>query len=129
MRQRSPKGTKKHICHCGNINRIGQNNCKECHSTYMRKNRKRHSQLSDEQRKRSNCRSYVNVYIKRGNIKKQPCIKCGAFAEMHHEDYDKPLEIIWLCRKHHLELHKDKDLQSEIDNPTNNSPLSTISFN
>jgi len=31
---------------------------------------------------------------------------CNEIGERHHPDYDKPLEIIWLCRKHHKELHE-----------------------
>ncbi|KKN72900.1 hypothetical protein LCGC14_0406040 [marine sediment metagenome] len=26
---------------------------------------------------------------------------CEASGERHHEDYSKPLEITWLCKKHH----------------------------
>lgn len=35
-----------------------------------------------------------------------PCIICGNVnSEAHHEDYDKPKEVIWYCRKHHMEHH------------------------
>ena len=40
--------------------------------------------------------------FKRGKIKRMPCIKCGARkSQMHHPDYYKPLEIIWLCAPCH----------------------------
>ena len=38
-------------------------------------------------------------------LKQQPCITCGLPGERHHSDYTKPLEVIFLCRKHHSELH------------------------
>lgn len=45
--------------------------------------------------------------IKKGILIKQPCKVCGIEkVEAHHEDYGKPLEVIWLCRDHHHELHK-----------------------
>lgn len=94
-------------CKCGNLQRDGQRNCLECHAVGMRKWRKTHP-LNDEQRKKDNCRSYAGVYLRRGKIKKQPC-ECGeSDSQMHHEDYDKPLEVIWLCRECHLELHREK---------------------
>ncbi len=31
---------------------------------------------------------------------------CTTLGERHHEDYSKPLEIRWLCRKHHKELSR-----------------------
>jgi hypothetical protein len=30
---------------------------------------------------------------------------CQEIGERHHDDYDKPLEIRWLCPTHHKELH------------------------
>ena len=38
---------------------------------------------------------------KKGTLIPQPCIACGANAEAHHPDYDKPLEVIWVCKPHH----------------------------
>ncbi len=39
-------------------------------------------------------------------IKKLPCCVCGKEkTDGHHKDYDKPLKVTWLCRKHHKELH------------------------
>lgn len=29
-------------------------------------------------------------------------------VDAHYDDYTKPLEVRWLCRKHHAELHKEK---------------------
>src|SRR3990167_3093473 len=36
-----------------------------------------------------------------GKLIPEPCNACGGKAEAHHNDYDKPLEVVWLCRKHH----------------------------
>lgn len=48
----------------------------------------------------------VNNAIKRGRIKKQDCQVCGSSdSEAHHDDYSKPLDVIWLCPKHHAERH------------------------
>lgn len=49
----------------------------------------------------------VKYALKRGEIKKLPCTICGAQkVEAHHEDYTKPLEVTWLCKKHHRERHR-----------------------
>ena len=45
--------------------------------------------------------------IKHGTITRLPCIKCGnPKSHGHHCNYDKPLEVIWICNKHHQELHR-----------------------
>lgn len=49
----------------------------------------------------------VNVQIKKGNIKKLPCEVCNKLPAMaHHDDYSKPLQIRWLCAKHHYDYHQ-----------------------
>ena len=30
---------------------------------------------------------------------------CREMGDRHHMDYNKPTEIVWLCPKHHAELH------------------------
>ena len=46
--------------------------------------------------------------LKSGKINKQPCFVCGELkVEAHHADYSAPLAISWLCKQHHLELHKE----------------------
>lgn len=41
-----------------------------------------------------------------GKITRQNCSICGEpNAEGHHTDYSKPLEVVWLCDKHHKEQH------------------------
>lgn len=41
-----------------------------------------------------------------GKLAEQPCEICGALkVTAHHEDYSKPLDVIWLCPKHHRWIH------------------------
>ena len=51
-----------------------------------------------------------NKAMKEGSLRRKPCSVCGATEKIHghHEDYSKPTEVIWLCQKHHAELHKEK---------------------
>lgn len=49
----------------------------------------------------------VNNAIRDGKLKKKPCKVCGETkVQAHHPDYRKPLLIVWLCKKHHVEIHK-----------------------
>lgn len=44
----------------------------------------------------------VNNAVRDERLKRQPCEECGAEkVEAHHDDYTKPLEVRWLCNKHH----------------------------
>lgn len=43
--------------------------------------------------------------IRDGRLIPQPCEKCGAKAQAHHDDYTKPLDVRWLCFTHHREAH------------------------
>lgn len=47
----------------------------------------------------------VRNAIRRGELVKGQCF-CGATrVQAHHHDYSKPLDVVWLCHQHHVELH------------------------
>ena len=50
----------------------------------------------------------VKVALRRGDLVKGPCEQCGTTSkvEAHHDDYNKPLEVRWLCFSHHREWHR-----------------------
>jgi hypothetical protein len=50
----------------------------------------------------------VKFAKRKGILIAEPCVICGAMPTVgHHEDYNKPLEVIWLCNTHHNRLHKN----------------------
>lgn len=73
----------------------------------------------------------VEKAVARGLLQRKPCEVCGADGRMadgrpevqaHHDDYARPLEVRWLCQKHHHEAHKalfsTTNIQKEDREPT-----------
>lgn len=51
-------------------------------------------------------RRMVQIHLKSGKITKSPCRDCGSLmVQAHHTDYSKGLDVIWLCRQHHVIEH------------------------
>lgn len=52
----------------------------------------------------------VRDALRRGLLVKQPCEVCGSVDHLdaHHERYDRPLDVVWLCRLHHMRRHPRK---------------------
>ena len=72
---------------------------------YHRIRKPSHLKLKPDPRK-IKARRILNYGVRWGYIKRLPCSVCGDLkSEGHHEDYDKPKEVIWLCMKHHREIH------------------------
>ena len=62
---------------------------------------------SEEQKAKIRARSAVSNAIRDGKLTRLPCEVCSSTdrIEAHHEDHSKPLEIKWLCKKHHWIAH------------------------
>jgi hypothetical protein len=60
-----------------------------------------------EDNKRQKCHNAVSRAIKRGILVRMPCIKCNSLKSLaHHENYNKPLDVMWLCQICHKDWHK-----------------------
>ncbi len=77
--------------------------------------RKQIREYTDEYKKKFPLRkaasTIVNNAVRDGRLKKpKNCSKCGKMARIygHHDDYYKPLDVIWLCQVCHKQLHKEE---------------------
>lgn len=114
------------------------NRCKDCHSATMKKWRaanadrireyaREYNNRPDVAKKRTDsirewkaadprigrCHSAVRNALKAGKLVREPCETCGAEKTVaHHDDYDQPLNVRWLCPpchvRHHLALRQQE---------------------
>ncbi len=115
-----PKDPIKFPCkHLRKFQRIGNNGCALCHREreknryqtkpeyYRHKAAERRSRYVKDSPEKLSARAAVNHAINAGKLTRLPCEVCGTpKSQGHHEDYNKPLEVIWLCPIHHAEKHK-----------------------
>lgn len=57
------------------------------------------------QPKRRAAQVAVGNALRDGRLQKLPCFICGDSAQAHHPDYDRPLDVVWLCDLHHKQAH------------------------
>ena len=82
---------------------------------YNRKYRARHpKEMRERQRnwalrnkEKTRAHKIVNRAIANGKMISMPCINCGKKAYAHHDDYSKPMIVIWLCQLHHKARHRE----------------------
>lgn len=84
------------------------------HRLYKNKTRKQtQKEYKEKHPDRVKAHETISTALKRNKIKKMPCTVCGdKKSEAHHEDYSKPLDVTWLCRKHHREYDKKLGLRA-----------------
>jgi hypothetical protein len=84
---------------------------------YQRKKRARlKGYKTEEHRKyrlnnpvKSRAQTVLNIAVRSGKILRKPCSVCNdPNSHGHHEDYEKPLDVLWLCPIHHKEAHTKK---------------------
>ena len=62
--------------------------------------------------RRNKAHNAVHWAIKTGKLERQPCIRCESEKSLaHHENYDKPLDVVWLCQPCHKKRHKEINLE------------------
>lgn len=104
------------------------NKCKECTKSDVSRHRSENiERIREYDRSRGNRQSgeYVKSYRKShpkaamahrmvayhlrvGNISKGNCEVCFCEKSVaHHDDYDKPLVVRWLCQAHHMQWHAE----------------------
>ena len=87
--------------------------CRSCSNEYNRQWRKTEgARLSKrmtegKDRRKPRARWAVKRAEIRGDLIRSPCMICGSDSDIHahHDNYDKPLDVVWLCRSHHNERH------------------------
>lgn len=119
------EGRKYHCSDCGGLkeNR-NQGYCHACNAKHEKSRRIENRKSIDfviRERHKVNTRSkndsvykhkrdvhlLTNAATRLGLLVKKPCEICGMLkVDAHHDDYTKPLEVRWLCRKHHNEHHR-----------------------
>ena len=73
--------------------------------------------------RRAKCHRAVARALRNGDLSPQDCAVCGSpKAVAHHEDYDKPLDVVWLCQVHHKARHKEIREQGEGNEQKTNLP-------
>lgn len=58
--------------------------------------------------KKYKARMALGNAVRDGRVQRHPCERCGSLrVHGHHEDYSKPLDVVWLCVEHHHERHAE----------------------
>lgn len=128
MRQLDERIAEKVCTICGELKPIGeyykdlrkplgyQSECKLCRSKREKQyaktpqGRKAHKKKKQAWVSRNPVKRRAHEKVKdaksRGDLVPAPCEVCGETnVDAHHEDYNKPLEVRWLCRRHHAKIH------------------------
>lgn len=85
--------------------------CKTCYSKDSVRRVSEYTKLHPEKK---NARILTSLAFRKGLLTKDHCTLCGSIEDLHfhHKDYSKPLDVICVCRKCHINIHKNKGLDA-----------------
>ena len=115
-------------CQCGNeIAPYSKCYCVSCATNWRRNYLNTHPKVKEKLNRSARERYYnsgeeqfkvyvrgmTNRALRLGYITKGACEICNEVenVEAHHDNYLKPLDVRWLCKKHHTEHHNDNKLK------------------
>lgn len=77
---------------------------------YREYQRQRAYVWKNENREKVEAHYAVRDAIRNGEMKRGRCSVCGSvrMVDAHHHDYSQPLNVTWLCRKHHGEAQRTR---------------------
>lgn len=97
---------------CKSYMRDYRDSIRAYYRSYSEKYRRKNGYYNEENSKnrypeKQKARSAVHRALKKGTLIRLKCLVCNfPKTEAHHENYSKPLEVIWLCKQHHVEADK-----------------------
>lgn len=62
-----------------------------------------------------NAKQKVYYAVKTGKLKKESCWCGEKEVQAHHFDYSKPLEVEWVCQRHHEVADKVRQMSEETN--------------
>lgn len=69
--------------------------------------KKSHREWDKRNKHKKQANNKLRWALKSGLLTQKPCEICGSVkSQAHHDDYDKPLDVRWLCSIHHAEHHR-----------------------
>jgi hypothetical protein len=118
------------LCQCGKPMTKNAKTCRACFSQKGERNYNYKGGIStqfyrykciqkERYPERVRAREIVSKALKSGKLVKAPCIFCGSNnVQAHHDDYSKPLDVKWMCRRDHRYYESGLLIQVQITAPT-----------
>lgn len=73
---------------------------------WKKKNAENSKKYRHKNKEKNKARLLVKEAIRVGRIVRGDCYVCGKKkTHAHHDDYSKPLDVVWLCHLHHNNIH------------------------